>query len=254
MTEKKVLFLREVAPEEELRKQAGLTIDAERWLRGMFRQIAEQAVSEVTRAGNQGTHYTAIDSRTRNVVAQLIDDKYRKLVAVTKVAPKDRKFEVVYAEMREEARTKLTKELRSARKRKSVLAKECRSLRERVKQLQHSAWALGHAEATPMYPDVPEDMRIMPFEDPTRLPDSSGVYFLWHGGIVEYVGQSVSLYNRIGAGANCHGALEREHTVSYLLVSKKDLLWTESYYIGLLRPRLNFRRTQERLMAEDLEE
>jgi len=128
----------------------------------------------------------------------------------------------------------LADELRSTKK---ALAKERQKSTEleralSVARLQASC---GNAE----YPAV-----SMTFVDPSAhgksLPPSSGIYFLWEGDIVKYVGQSVRLNNRLRLGH--HHILSAHHRISFVPIEVRMLDWAECHYIGLLRPSLNFGR------------
>jgi hypothetical protein len=70
------------------------------------------------------------------------------------------------------------------------------------------------------------------------FPASPGIYFFWNGEVVEYVGQSINLSNRLKLGH--HHVLRTDHVVSFVSVNRPELTWAECYYIGLLRPQLNF--------------
>lgn len=86
------------------------------------------------------------------------------------------------------------------------------------------------------YPDVPAG-RLQPSKDGAGLPETSGIYFLWSDDTVEYVGQSIKLCNRVRIG---HDRLRKDHLISFVAVESRDLDWAECWYIGALRPRLNF--------------
>lgn len=83
---------------------------------------------------------------------------------------------------------------------------------------------------------VPKAVTAAAKENPD-LPELSGIYFLWKNGVVEYVGQSTNIRKRVTLGS--HHRLTSEHTISFVLFPKEDLLWAECWYIGVCRPRLN---------------
>ncbi len=82
------------------------------------------------------------------------------------------------------------------------------------------------------YPPVPSLM-LTP-----DLPKASGIYFLWLGNGIDYVGQARRLRDRLRLGA--HHVLTAAHRVSFLTFPRKELNWAECYYIGLTRPPKNF--------------
>lgn len=89
------------------------------------------------------------------------------------------------------------------------------------------------------YPPIPE-ANISPSKEGSNLPYVSGIYFLWNGGQIEYVGQAKYLCNRLRLGN--HHILNENHKISFVVVNAKQLTWTECYYIGVCRPQLNFGR------------
>lgn len=72
------------------------------------------------------------------------------------------------------------------------------------------------------------------------LPEEPGIYFLWRNGIIEYVGKSIKLNQRVVL--KTHHVLREHHTISYVVLDERDLTWAECWYIGCLRPQLNFGR------------
>lgn len=86
------------------------------------------------------------------------------------------------------------------------------------------------------YPDVPKDtIRITKLGD--GVPSVSGVYFIWNNDTCEYVGQSINLSNRVRLS---HQKVSITDRVSFLLFDTSELMFAESYYIGIMRPQRNF--------------
>ena len=85
------------------------------------------------------------------------------------------------------------------------------------------------------YPEVPTDK--FSIDDPSIVPDVSGIYFVWLDDICEYVGQSKNIRNRV---CSKHPKITMVDKLSYLPFDQKDLNFAESYYIGIMRPRRNF--------------
>jgi hypothetical protein len=69
------------------------------------------------------------------------------------------------------------------------------------------------------------------------LPESPGIYFLWAGTIVEYIGRSITINKRLSLGS--HHVLTEDHQISFVLIERKYLSFAEHWYIGLVRPKLN---------------
>lgn len=86
------------------------------------------------------------------------------------------------------------------------------------------------------YPNPPTLKYPIKEKKSEAFPEQSGIYFLWAGSTITYVGQSVNLRNRLTLS---HHQAKIYHTVSWLLFEPHDLLFAESYYIGTLRPTLN---------------
>lgn len=130
------------------------------------------------------------------------------------------------------------------------LAAQMRRTRARLALLRE-ACAKGSAEwsatftppAAGTYPDIPRGS-IVPSRDGSGLPNAPGVYFLWAGDTVEYVGQSVRLAGRVKLG---HDRVRPDHRISFVVLDRCELTWAECWYIGSLRPKLNFARMQAAL-------
>lgn len=97
------------------------------------------------------------------------------------------------------------------------------------------------------YPPVPQPT-IAPSRDGDGLPAACGVYFFWREGRVEYVGKSVNIKGRARVGRG-HLALADHHRISFILVDAAVLNFAECFYIGVLRPVLNFKTGRSRLSA-----
>ena len=99
------------------------------------------------------------------------------------------------------------------------------------------------------YPDVPRpnyDKRSAGREP--VAPAVSGVYFLWEKGRVCYVGRSADMKRRVREHASSEWA--RDLKVSFLHFKESDLLFAESYYIGICKPALNAVRPHDRYKQE----
>lgn len=96
--------------------------------------------------------------------------------------------------------------------------------------------ACGDEESL-QYPDVPGPMCPCS-EAATKAPPCSGIYFLWWDGVVSYVGQSISVRSRLSN----HEKLPHADYVSWVEIDLSQLDFAECWYIGLLKPPLNFGR------------
>ena len=136
---------------------------------------------------------------------------------------------------RKAARKALAGELRSGRSRLSLL--ECR-ISEADEELQEIRDELRSLHS---YPAIPSPM-LNPNKEGDGLPETSGVYFLWSegtiDGAIDYVGKSVRLNERLRLGG--HHVMRAHHYISFLLFDSKILNWAECYYIGIVKPPLNF--------------
>ena len=148
-----------------------------------------------------------------------------------RIAKEQLKFEAEKKAARKAARKSLADELRSG---KARLRKTIKALRIATLELTQRQARAGGGEG---YPQVPIPS-ITPHKDGAGLPAESGVYFLWNGEVIEYVGKSTKLCNRVKLGS--HQALRPHHRISYILIDKRLITWAECYYLGILQPVKNF--------------
>ena len=87
------------------------------------------------------------------------------------------------------------------------------------------------------YPAIPPPT-IRPHPEAEGIPEDSGIYFFWANGVVEYVGQSVNLKNRLKLGS--HHQLKESDAISFVLIHKHFMTWAENFYIGILQPMRNY--------------
>jgi hypothetical protein len=69
----------------------------------------------------------------------------------------------------------------------------------------------------------------------TAVPNKPGIYFIWEGPLVAYVGQSNNLAQRLLK----HPHLQPDDKISYLCVDSSELFYHEAFYIGICRPLRN---------------
>ena len=132
-----------------------------------------------------------------------------------------------------------------------ALANELRSGRKRLRRLKKE---IAHAQATILtaanehcelhqYALVPKPM-VEASDLADGVPDFSGIYFIWAGGKVVYVGQSVKLSGR--CGIRYHDQIFAGEMLSWVQEPLPRLNFAESFYIGILRPERNFGRRARR--------
>lgn len=86
------------------------------------------------------------------------------------------------------------------------------------------------------YPPVPTPT-IKPTIEGTDIPEESGIYFIWSGQKLKYVGQSINLSRRLRL--ENHHKLEESDLISFVLIPKHLLLYAECFYIGAMKPTSN---------------
>lgn len=134
------------------------------------------------------------------------------------------------------ARTNLARELKSSRAKLAEVHRRIEEEYSKLRAAQGNRELFGYT-ASP-YPDPPGTIvPEPPNSDGVGLPDNPGIYFLWEAdGVCAYVGQSVNLRGRVRLS---HEHLKPTDKISFIETSRRELTWTESFYIGLLRPYRN---------------
>lgn len=198
-----------------------------------------------------------------------------KILNAAKVKPATRKAIDEQKEQRKEARKALAFELRDARQKLRTIQWRIANAEQEAKKLveDHArevrkAWAqklintkrrhealraafksesqtlagkprpeINDLLARKRYQEIPLPA-FTAHPDGHGLPDLPGIYFLWAGDVIEYVGKSVSLCNRLRLGG--HHVMKKDHRISFIFVDQEELTWAECYYIGAVRPQLNF--------------
>lgn len=110
---------------------------------------------------------------------------------------------------------------------------EFRELWKRVKvATAEASYPRTHLRPAPPKP-------ILPASDCISLPDRPGIYFVWSGDRVVYVGQSIKLSSR--CHLKRHDKIKDEDWISWLEMPAADLYFAECFYIGILQPERNSR-------------
>ncbi len=117
-------------------------------------------------------------------------------------------------------------------------------LKREIGKLERDYASLQHSYLTAVQSDWKWDYPFIPTQTVSvtrmgiEIPSQPGVYFVWRGEGLAYVGESKCLRNRCRIGVHEH--IEDGDRLSWLLVPEKDLLVTEAFYIGIGRPWANF--------------
>jgi hypothetical protein len=137
-------------------------------------------------------------------------------------------------------RTKLKRSLGQLERQHSALSEKIQGKKIELTNLEQRLFQKRVSEDLPFWPKVPtENKRAIELRG-ENMPATSGIYFLWDNtkDIVVYVGQSINLRNRVRSG---HDKLPQiqSPTVSFLEFPVEELIFAESFYIGVLKPVLN---------------
>lgn len=73
-------------------------------------------------------------------------------------------------------------------------------------------------------------------ENGEAIPNKSGIYFIWEGPLVAYIGQTNNLARRLLK----HPHLQPSDRISFLCIDSSELFYHEAFYIGICRPLRNF--------------
>jgi hypothetical protein len=187
-----------------------------------------------------GRHWTSkIQERVENAFFGAVQQSCNKIIQATKVpSPLLSQHEKILEKLKAEriaARKALADELRTARRKLHELEIKISRAEER---------AVDFVSLPISYPDIPVLPRFRPHREGQGLPESAGVYFLWAGDAVDYVGKSMRRNDRLRLGM--HHVLRDDHLISFLLFDQQVLAFAEYYYIGLVKPPFNFGRAGAR--------
>ncbi len=136
-----------------------------------------------------------------------------------------------------QTRSSLAADLRNARRRLAALRVEARALDSLLKE--HEA-LLRLKRLNPQlfnYPDVPQFCLSVDDKPNIAIPAAPGIYFLWVGWTVVYVGQSINLRQRL---VSSHHGFSDGCRASFIEFPSDALNFAEAFYIGILHPVRNF--------------
>lgn len=201
--------------------------------------VAEKVIKRIIRKNKNGNfnnlHYSKTHDYIEKAFNKALKQHLNKIIEASKVTPSIRETLSDTQIMRRKARKALAYELKKSKLKLNQLKKEIKgNYRNLTTLLTSSRFAYSIKE----YPQVPPP-RYNPHPDGLNLPETSGIYFLWEGDIVAYVGKSTNIKKRLQLKGN-HHVLKETHMISFLKFEKEILHWCESYYIGILWPHKNF--------------
>jgi hypothetical protein len=166
-----------------------------------------------------------IETRLGFLVGRALRDHARHLLAVAALDhPNGENAE----KLRREWRKEVANELRTARA-------ELKEMRREIQNNQLFTEDQKKLCKQFNYPLPPTE--TVKFSTGKNLPTVSGIYFGWRGGHVMYVGQSISIQRRCNIFN--HGKLYPGDELSWLEFPESELMWAESFYIGVCRPPRN---------------
>lgn len=171
---------------------------------------------------------------TRNQLADELRQTRARLRSAKATASIYERRTAPYADLME-TRKVLANQINRARGRLAMLQHACVQAETDVRVQNQGAFP---PQVTSVVYPAPPPPHLAPTDFGHGLPDVSGIYFLWKDGVVEYVGKSEKLNQRVVLKS--HHRLREHHTISFVLIDKQDLNWAECWYIGVLRPKLNF--------------
>ena len=215
-------------------------------------------------------HDFRVSGRVGETIQKAIYAQCAAIVRAAKLKPEEFNAKARLSDKRKEARKALADELRSSRRKLSrlksmiiwaereadlVIAQKLkekrkemasrlhvsrdslRKLRSAIKAESRAAAEVAMASYGHSYPPVPPP-ELAPTKMGDGLPDHPGIYFLWEGETIDYVGQSICLCGRLKLGS--HHVMQPHHRISYVYCERHALSWTECHYIGLAKPKKNF--------------
>jgi hypothetical protein len=185
-------------------------------------------------------------SQVTAIVAKALRSQCERIIKASERQPDVEAAYEKQADEKYQARKKLAGELKAGRKKLAALKVEIAATEQALGSSTAMLAARQMQIPAGVYPAVPAPM-FTPSNEGSGLPEISGVYFLWAGDVVEYVGQSIKLASRVRLPT--HHRLRTSHRISYIPVDERDLDWAECWYIGALRPNLNFGSRAARLKA-----
>ena len=203
----------------------------QRRLAEILARVARQAVNKVS--GSLPYDSTDYRRHLQTALRNIVTDHCKVLLAASTVSDAKIKARIEAEVERNEMRRALVNELKSDRKRLRQLKKEIAHAEATVLTA-----ASGHCDLH-QFGLVPAPM-VEASDLAEGVPDFSGIYFVWAGGKVVYVGQSVKLSGR--CAIRYHTQILPGEMLSWVPEPLPRLNYAESFYIGILRPERNFGR------------
>jgi|GEM_PF-3690647 len=143
----------------------------------------------------------------------------------------------IFGSLQEDVRKNISNSLRTARRHIQALSSEIKRLEEKLQLLREEE----HHRATFAFPDIlpiPEADPVAASLDGSKLPNSSGIYFVWRHSQLIYIGKSNCIQRR--ATTTLHHIISPGDGITWLQFKESELNFVESLYIGIARPAYNF--------------
>jgi uncharacterized membrane protein len=219
-----------------VRKNCQILLDAKE-AKFSIREVRTQASQILASAAAEATEYGAsLKKYERAKVAESLKKARHKFrCLIMKIVAYEKRTALISPLL--DAREVLADQLERARNKLNMLRHAC--VKQEGEIMRINKGVLPEPVNVALYPPPPLP-ELAPSDMGNGLPEESGIYFLWREGVIEYVGLSIRLNQRVRLGV--HHILTDKHSISYVLIDRHDLTWAECWYIGSLRPQLNFGR------------
>lgn len=198
------------------------------------RKVIETAMHSISKANLGYLEVRRVEGFLYQAFDQALARRHKELMELSQLNPSLLQLEQTLKERRRTFRMGLAKELKASRKRLIALQDEIEALQVSVNHLRSL-----QVTTDLRFPEIPTRPLVEVNAEGIGLPSSPGIYFVWSGGAVVYVGKSVCLSQRVRVPGG-HHALFSGDWVSFLPYEAKDLSFAESYYIGITRAMRNF--------------
>lgn len=197
-----------------------------------------RAISEFVKELIAYSRLLPVDAKDIRTLERLSEESYEKLRELSVV------FDLEYAEAKQDREWQERQRLDNER----LEVVTTRLMESEMSKLEQIRSAPVPVPRDSPYPPPPTE-RFKATKSGKDLPADSGVYFVWSGDSCEYVGQSINIANRATLR---HEKIVATDQVGFLCFDRSELLFAESYYIGIMRPQRNFRGF--RMESERLQE
>jgi hypothetical protein len=178
--------------------------------------------------------YQLKQREVRSTLGRAINKRINDLVAISKLRLPNGQVKE-WSKIVSESRKKLAVELQSGRRRLRDLLNE---LSRNSSYLETINQIVIQNNFSPV--PAPQLCATQTKNGKSMIPEAAGIYFLWEGQAIAYVGQSKNLAFRVILGM--HHRLKEEDRISYISpIETTELKYHEAFYIGVCRPWRNGR-------------